>query len=164
MHAHIDAHGHACPHRRDSLTDMNPSTTRTATLLHVARHRPRCAAAARRSVVARAAQRRRRRPRLLTTAVGRGALTSTLGTLERCQQPLSASPSGLLLVPDAPSAGGDGTVVWNVILMCLGSWNTCNVKSVLTRSTPRAGPRPDGDARVRLISDLFARLRRRRSR
>ena len=75
------------------------------------------------------------KPRLLTTADGRGALTSTLGTLERCQQPLSASPSGLLLVPDAPSAGGDGTVVWNVIRMCLGSRNTCNVKSVLTRST-----------------------------
>ena len=75
------------------------------------------------------------KPRLLTTADGRGALTSTLGTLEQCQQPLSANPSGLLLVPDAPGAGGDGTVVWNVIRMCLGSRNTCNVKSVLTRST-----------------------------
>ena len=49
------------------------------------------------------------------TAVGRGALTSPLGTLEQFQQPLSANPSGLLLFPDAPSAGGDGTVVWNVI-------------------------------------------------
>ena len=49
MHAHIDAHGHITSHRRDSLTDMNPSTTRTATLLDVVKHRPRCTAAARRS-------------------------------------------------------------------------------------------------------------------
>ena len=33
--------------RRDSLTDMNPSTTRAGSLSNVARHRPRCAAAAR---------------------------------------------------------------------------------------------------------------------
>ena len=55
---------------------------------------------------------------------GHGALTSTLGTLERCQQPLSANPGGLLLVPDAPSAGADGAVVWNVIRMRLGSRDT----------------------------------------
>ena len=72
---------------------------------------------------------------MLTIADGRGALTSTLGTLERCQQPLSANPGGLLLVTDTLSAGADGTVVWNVIRMRLGSRNTCNVKSVLTRST-----------------------------
>ena len=35
--------------RRDSLTDMNPSTTRAGSLSNVARHRSRCAAAARRS-------------------------------------------------------------------------------------------------------------------
>ena len=34
---------------RDSLTDMNPSTTRAGSLSNVARHRSRCAAAARRS-------------------------------------------------------------------------------------------------------------------
>ena len=33
--------------RQDSLTDMNPSTTRAGSLSNVARHRPRCAAAAR---------------------------------------------------------------------------------------------------------------------
>ena len=97
--------------RQDSLTDMNPLTTRAGSLSNVARHRPRCAAAARCSE---SSQRRRRRPRLLTTADGRGALTSTLGTLERCQQPLSANPGGLLLVTDTLRAGADGTVVWNV--------------------------------------------------
>ena len=35
--------------RQDSLTDMNPSTTRAGSLSNVARHRSRCAAAARRS-------------------------------------------------------------------------------------------------------------------
>ena len=44
MHAHIDAHGHITSHRRDSLTDMNPSTTRGRTLSDVAQHWPQCTA------------------------------------------------------------------------------------------------------------------------
>ena len=118
--------------RQDSLTDMNPLTTRAGSLSNVARHRPRCAAAARCSESSAAATEK------AATAHHRGRLRcseSTLGTLERCQQPLSANPGGLLLVTDTLSAGADGTVVWNVIRMRLGSRNTCNVKSVLTRST-----------------------------
>ena len=82
--------------RQSDRHESFDQSTRTATLLDVARHRPRCAAAARRSESS--AARRRRRPRLLTTADGRGAPTSTLGTLERCQRPRSASPADLLLV------------------------------------------------------------------
>ena len=115
--------------RQDSLTDMNPLTTRAGSLSNVARHRPRCAAAARCSE---SSQRRRRRPRLLTTADGRGALTSTLGTLERCQQPRSAGPADLLLVLDNPSAGAEGTVLWGVIQTHTRSRNMCNVKSMLS--------------------------------
>ena len=89
---------------------------------------------------ARAAQRRRRRPRLLTTADGRGALTSTLCTLERCQRPRSASPADLLLVLDVPSARAEGTVVLNAIVTHTRSRNTCNVKSMIS-GPPRAGPR-----------------------
>ena len=54
---------------------------------------------------------------------------STLGTLERCQRPLPVRSSNLLLVLDAPSAGGEGPVVWNVIRTHTRSRNTCNVKS-----------------------------------
>ena len=89
---------------------------------------------------ARAAQRRRRRPRLLTTADGRGALTSTLCTLERCQRPQSASPADLLLVLDVPSARAEGTVVLNAIVTHTRSRNTCNVKSMIS-GPPRDGPR-----------------------
>ena len=69
------------------------------------------------------------------TRDGRGALTSTLGTLERCQRPISASAADLLLVLDAPSARAEGTVVLNVIVTHTRSRNTCNVKSVGSRST-----------------------------
>ena len=72
---------------------------------------------------------------MLTIADGRGALTSTLGTLERCQRPISASAADLLLVLDAPSARAEGTVVLNVIVTHTRSRNTCNVKSVGSRST-----------------------------
>ena len=119
--------------RRDSLTDMNPSTTRAGSLSNVARHRPRCAAAARRSESSAAATEKaatahhRGRPRCSDKHSGHsGAMPAA--TVGQPQWPAASSP-------DAPSAGGDGTVVWNVIRMCLGSRNTCNVKSVLTRST-----------------------------
>ena len=71
------------------------------------------------------------------TAAVRGALTSTLGTLEQAQRPLSASPGDLLLVLDVPSAaaGPDNTVIWDVIQMRTGPRNTFNVKLVPTRST-----------------------------
>ena len=74
---------------------------------------------------AKAAKKRRRRPRLLLTAYAPRCSGSTLGTLERCQRPQPASPGDLLLVLDAPSAGGKGTVVWNVMLTQTGSRNTC---------------------------------------
>ena len=58
------------------------------------------------------------------------------------QVPPTCSAVRLLVVLDVlGAAGADGTVVWNVIRMRLGSRNTCNVKSVLTRGPPRAGPR-----------------------
>ena len=41
---------------------------------------------------------------------GRGALTSTLGTLEQAQRPVSASPGDLLLVLDAPR---QGPIIWS---------------------------------------------------
>ena len=77
-------------------------------------------------------------PPLILTAYEPRCSGSTLGTLEQCQRPLSVSPGGLLLVLDAPSAGGEGTVVWNVIGKHRRSRNTCNVKSgrrVGSRST-----------------------------
>ena len=40
----------------------------------------------------------------------RGALTSTLGTLEQAQRPVSASPGDLLLVLDAPR---QGPIIWS---------------------------------------------------
>ena len=66
---------------------------------------------------------------MLTTAYDHECSSSTLGTLERCQRPLPVRSSNLLLVLDAPSAGGEGTVVWNVIRTHTRSRNTCNVKS-----------------------------------
>ena len=84
---------------------------------------------------ARAAQKRRIRPRLLLTVYAPRCSGSTLGTLERCQRPRSASPSDLLPVLDAPSAGGEGMIVWNVMVTHTGSRNTCNVKAVGSRST-----------------------------
>ena len=83
----------------------------------------------------RAAQKRRRRLRLLLTADGRGALNSTLGTLERCQRPIPKRPSKLKLVLDATSAGGEHAVILDVLQMRKRTRNTCNVKSVLSRST-----------------------------
>ena len=127
--------------RRDSLTDMNPSTTLAGSLSNIARHRPPCAAAARRSDSSAAATEKaatahhRGRPRCSDKH------TSTLGTLERCQQPRSAGPADLLLVLDDPSAGAEGTVLWGVIRTHTRSRNTCNVKSMLSGPL-RAGPRP----------------------
>ena len=72
---------------------------------------------------------------MLLTAYAPRCSGSTLGTLERCQRPQSASPSDLLPVLDAPSAGAEGTIVWNVIVTHKMSRNTCNVKAVPTRST-----------------------------
>ena len=44
-------------------------------------------------------------------------------------------------------AGGEGRVLLNVIVTHTRSRNTCNVKTVPSRSTPRAGPRrPQGEA------------------
>ena len=63
---------------------------------------------------ARAAQKRRKRPRLLLTAYALPCSGSTLGTLERCQRPRSASPANSLLVLDAPSTMAEGKVVLNV--------------------------------------------------
>ena len=104
------------------------------------------------------AQRRQRRPRLLTTADGHGALTSTLCTLERCQRPRSASLADLLLVLDAPSARAEGTVVLNAIVTHTRSRNTCNVKSMIS-GPPRAGPRrmPMPPARSGLMASRRAR-------
>ena len=66
---------------------------------------------------------------MLTTAYDHECSGSTLGTLERCQRPLSVRSSNLLLVLDAPSAGGEGPVVWNVIRTHTRSRNTCKCKS-----------------------------------
>ena len=64
---------------------------------------------------------------MLTTAYGVWCSGSTLGTLERCQRPRLANPGDLLLVPDTPSAGAEGTVVWNVIGKHTRSRNTCKL-------------------------------------
>ena len=72
---------------------------------------------------------------MLTIADGRGALTSTLGTLERCQRPMPMRPSKLKLVLDATTAGGEHAVILDVLQMRTRTRNTCNVKSVLSRST-----------------------------
>ena len=69
------------------------------------------------------------------TAYGAWCSGSTLGTLERCQRPVPMRPSDLLLVPDAPSAGVEETVVWNVIQTQTRPRNTCNVKTVPSWST-----------------------------
>ena len=74
-------------------------------------------------------QQPRTEPRAAATAYDHECSGSTLGTLERCQRPLPVRSSNLLLVLDAPSAGGEGTVVWNVIRTHTRSRNTCNVKS-----------------------------------
>ena len=70
---------------------------------------------------------------MLTTAYdyecSSSTLVITLGTLERCQRPVPVRSSNLLLVLDAPSAGGEDPVVWNVIRTHTRSRNTCNVKS-----------------------------------
>ena len=118
----------------DSLTDMNPSTTRTATLLDVARHRPRCTAAARRSESSAAATEKaatahhRGRPRCSDKHSGHsGAMPAA--TIGQSRRPV-------LLVLDDPSARAEGTVVLNVIVTHARSRNTCNVKSMLCfRST-----------------------------
>ena len=67
----------------------------------------------------------------VTTVYDYECSSSTLGTqaLERCQRPVPVRSSNLLLVLDAPSAGGEGPVVWNVIRTHTRSRNTCNVKS-----------------------------------
>ena len=52
---------------------------------------------------------------MLTTAYGHECSGSTLGTLERYQQPPPKGLSGLTLVLNEPSTGGEGTVIWNVI-------------------------------------------------
>ena len=66
---------------------------------------------------------------MLTTAYNNECSSSTLGTLERCQRPVSVRSSNLLLVLDAASTGGEGPVVWNVIRTHTRSRNTCTVKS-----------------------------------
>ena len=75
------------------------------------------------------AQRLPERLRGALTAYGLKHPDSTLSTLEQCQRPLSVRPGDLLLVLDAPRAGAEGTVVWNVIGKHRRSRNTCNVKS-----------------------------------
>ena len=56
---------------------------------------------------------------MLTTAYGAWFSSSTLSTLERCQRQVPMSPSKLVLVLHAPSTRGEGTVIWNVILVGL---------------------------------------------
>ena len=70
---------------------------------------------------------------MLTTAHGVWCSGSTLGTLERCQRPLPMSPSAQpadAYSVDAPSAGGEGSVIWNVISTRTRFRNTCNVKTM----------------------------------
>ena len=74
-------------------------------------------------------------PRAAATAYDRECSGSTLGTLERCQRPVPVRSSDLLLVPDAPSAGGEDTVIWSVMRTHTRSRNTCNVNLVGTQST-----------------------------
>ena len=63
------------------------------------------------------------------TAYGAWCSGSTLGTLERCQRPVPISPGSLMHVLDAPSTGGEGTVVLNALRTHIRFRNTCNVKS-----------------------------------
>ena len=72
---------------------------------------------------------------MLLTAYAPRCSGSTLGTLERCQRPRSASPGDLLPVLDAPSAGGEDTIVWNVMVTHTGSRRYVTLQAVLTRST-----------------------------
>ena len=47
---------------------------------------------------------------MLTTAYDHECSSSTLGTLERCQQPVSVNSSQMVLVTDEFSAGDEGKV------------------------------------------------------
>ena len=69
------------------------------------------------------------------TAHGVWCSGSTLGTLERCQRPMPMRPSKLKLVLDATTAGGEHALILDVLQMRTRTRNTCNVKSVLSRST-----------------------------
>ena len=84
---------------------------------------------------ARAVMRLRLRSRVLTTACGHKCSGSTLGTLELCQQPLPKGLSGLTLVLNEPSMGGEGPVIWNVIRRYTRSGIYVIKKAVGTRST-----------------------------
>ena len=78
---------------------------------------------------------------MLTTVYGVWCSGSTLASGHSRAMPAAtigcSNPGDLLLVPDAPSAGAEGTVVWNVILIGkhTRSRNTCNIKSILSGST-----------------------------
>jgi hypothetical protein len=84
---------------------------------------------------ANASQQPRTEPRAAATAYDHECSGSTLGTLDRCQRPVPVSLSNLLLVPDAPSAVCEDTVIWNVIRTHTRSRNTCSAKAVGTQST-----------------------------
>ena len=71
----------------------------------------------------------------MLTAYGRGASHGTLGTLERCQQPVHVSPDDMLLALDEASAGGEEAVIWNVIRTRNTSRNTCNMTCNTVRNT-----------------------------
>ena len=82
------------------------------------------------------AQQPRRELRAIPTArYGHGYRGGHLGSLQRPYETISVCPSDLLLALGATSAGDTDTVVWGVIRSRKGSRNTCNVKTVPSRST-----------------------------
>ena len=144
--------------RRDSLTDMNPSTMRTATLPDVAQHRPRCTAAARRSEGSAVATEKaatahhRGRPRCSDKHAGHsGAMpAATVGRPRR-----SAACSG------RPQRWGRGYGPLGRYTNAYRADNTCNVKSMLS-GPPRPGPRQRRIKRLaRYLVGIESRISRR---
>ena len=130
--------------RRDSLTDMNPSTTRTATLPDVDQHRPRCTAAARRSEGSAVATEKaatahhRGRPRCSDKHSGHsGAMPAATVDWPRRSAACSGRPQRW--------GRGYGPLGRYTTRMRTGSDNTCNVNKRYLVSPPRAGPRHPSD-------------------
>ena len=106
------------------FSNMNPSTTRGRTLSDVAQHWPQCTAVtqcskSRAVATEKAATAPQTSPR--THRGAPAALWALYGFRAMSARPLIGQPCDLFLVLDAPSAGTEGTVVWNVMGILWGS-------------------------------------------